>query len=143
MHRNDPAALDSQLDLAERIAAKLTSATGADQTSKRLVALPRKAILAQHRRSQHDVGGSQPSVVNVKVSEDEADDEKEPAPLVPHGFWIRFMRDELHLRPSEARRMRLVRALTQHAARARTGCITRPAYRGLRKGSSKRSHGGA
>ena len=68
VHRNDAVALDSELELAERIDDKLTSEIGADETSKRLMALSRKAIAPRHGRSHLDVDGAQPSFVNVTVS---------------------------------------------------------------------------
>ena len=103
----------------------------------------KKSNCAAARTSLFDVDGVQPSVVNVTESDDDDDGEKEPALRVPYGFWARFMREELHLRPSDNRRMRLLRAVKQHVVRAHKGCITRAAYPGLRKGGSKRSHGGA
>ena len=125
LHRNGGVTLDSQLDLAERIVDKLMSEVGADETSKRLMALARKANAPRHGRPHLDVDGVQPSFAKVTESDDDDDGKKEPALRVPHGFWARFMREELNLRPSDNRRMRLLRAVKQHAVRAHKGCLTR------------------
>ena len=142
VHRNEAPSLDSQLDHAERIVARLTREIGAEETSKFLESLAKKEIEAQHRCSRVDADGSQPSIVDLTVG-DEDDDEDPTRGAVPYGFWMRFIREDLHLTPSRNRKMRLVRALKVHAVRVHKGCRTRTAFRGLRNGASKRSIGGA
>ena len=104
VHRNDGATLDSQLNLGERIANKLMSEVGADEASKRLRALARKTHAQRHGRPHLDEDGAQPSFLNVVKSGDDDDGEKAPALLVPHGFWNRFLREELDLHPSRTRK---------------------------------------
>ena len=96
------------------------------------------------RRSQIDVDGSQPSVVDLTAGDDDDDGDEDLTRglIVPYGFWMRFgwMRS-LCWTPSRNRKMRLMRALTVHAVRVYKGCRTRTAVRRLRKGESKRSNG--
>jgi len=138
VHRNDAPTLDAQLDYSERIVARLTSDTGAEATARFLEATAKKEIESQRRRSKVDANGSQPSAVDLTASDDDDEDLS-----VPYGFWMRFMRDELHLTPSRNRKMRLKRALKVYAVRVHKGCRTRPAFRGFRDGTSKRSSGGS
>ena len=138
VHRNDGQALDSQLNLAERIVGQLMSEVGAAEASKRLMVLARKGHAHRHGRAHLDEDGAQPDFFG-----DDDDGEKEPVLLVSHGFWNRFIRDELNLLPSPARKMRMIRAVKYYAMRAHQGCITRAAYRGHRTKDSKRSCGGS
>ena len=139
VHRNDAPTLDAQLDHSERILARLTSETGAEATARFLEATAKKEIESQRRRSKVDANGSQPSAVDLTASDDDDDEDL----TVPYGFWVRFMRDELHWQPSRNRKMRLKRALKVYAVRVHQGCRTRPAFRGFRDGTSKRSSGGS
>ena len=141
VYRNDAPTLDSQLDHAERIVARLTSETGTEKTSKLLEALAKNEIEAEHRRSPVDADGSQPSLVDLTAGDDDDDDDEDLT--LPYGFWTRFIKDELNLTPSRNRKMRLKRALKVHAVRLHKGCSTRTAFRGLRKGDSKRCKEGA
>ena len=99
VHRNDGQALDAQLDLAERIVDKLMSEVGAAETSKRLMVLGRKEHALRHGPAHLDGDGAQPVFVG-----DDDDGEKEPANLVSHGWWNRFLREELNLNPTAARK---------------------------------------
>ena len=139
-HRNDAPTLDTNLDNAERIVARLASEIGEEQTSQLLEALAKKEMEARRRFSKVDAYSAQPSCLDLTADDD---DDDEDLSHVPYGFWPRFQRNDLHVIPSAARKVRLQRALKMYAVRLHGGCGTRMAFRGLRKGASKRSNGGA
>ena len=123
--------MDKQLDDGERIVAKLTSEIGAEKTAEMLEYLAKKAI------------GSQPSGKQGVVDLVSDDDDDAMAPKVPYGFWKRFCKDELGLLYTNRKRKQFGKALKVYAIRQHEGCQTRRAFRGMRKGHSKRDSGGA
>ena len=131
VHRNESERLDDQLDRAELIVARLTSEVGEEKTSKLLEAIAKQ------------VSGVDLTAGSEVVDLTAADAVEEFDVNMPYGFWPRFIKEELNLIPSSAKKMRLKRALKQYAVRLHQGCKTRMAFRGMRTGSSQRSKGGA
>ena len=60
-------------------------------------------------------------------------------PVLPYGFWVHFIKEELKLRNSPAKRIQCVRALCVYIERSAAGSSTRAGLRDGRKGNTCRN----
>ena len=149
-HIHEGVSLDGQLRLAERIVAYLNDRHGVSYTNAVLENIAGASQGSQPSR------GSPPSnaigeeesegIIDLVASDDDAESHglsAKTAKRLPYGFWKEIMQEELGLRFTHRKRLQLYRALKVYALRKKEGCQTRLAMRGLRKGRSLRSSGGA
>ena len=111
--RNQHLEFDAQLDVGTRAFAFLEDVAGNDAA---------RAYKAD-RLVVHETG-SQPTV------------------RLPHGFWKKFIKERLHLRPTKLKQMQLSRAMHVFLVNSQ-GSNTRVALRGGRRRGSRRSSGAA
>lgn len=97
--------VEASLTNGERVATFMQSTYGPERTAEMLAKVVRRARGAQPRSD-----GSQPrsnaGVVVIDIDEDsEGDDGKQ---IFPHGFWVRFIKEDLHKQVTKQKKCSIV-----------------------------------
>jgi len=115
----------------ERVVAFMESTFGHQQASVMQANVARRA------------SGSQPSVAEDASIHVVDDDPAQDIPVLPYGFWRRFLEDDMQTQYTNKKRKQFCRALEFYVLRTSAGADTRTAMRGMRNPGSCRSSGGS
>ncbi len=115
----------------ERVVAFMESTFGHQQASVMQANVARRA------------SGSQPSVAEDASIHVVDDDPAPDIPVLPYGFWRRFLEDDMQTQYTNKKRKQFCRALEFYVLRTSAGADTRTAMRGMRNPGSCRSSGGS
>ena len=155
LHRNRGVQFGPKLEQGERVLTFLRENYGEDRAATYAGAIRRKiggATAAQPTAAgaqptaagaQLTAAGAQPTAAGAQPTAAGAQPRNGKLPALPRGFWGRYIREELKLRPSKLKRMELHRALVTYIECSATGATTRAGLRQGRQARSNRNSGAA
>ena len=136
-HKYDRHTVEASIELGERAATFLQSIYGQERATQML------EKVAQRANGSQPSPAADPMIVDLDGAEDPNCNLAHLDARLPHGFWRRFMTEEMAAQYTDRKKMQLIRALKFYVQRKREGASTPAAMRGMRARNSCRSSGGA
>ena len=133
--------VEASIANGERVASYLREAHGNQRADRILQDIVRRAKGARGSQPSNRSQPDQPVVIDLVSEEDDVNDAV--SAFMPHGFWKRFMTEEMAMAYTARKRMQFSRSLQYYALRKYDGAMTMAAMRGMRPKGSCRSAGGA